>query len=122
MTLKNSTGRRRGGQPGNKNNLRHGFYAALYTIEETKRLKSSNIEDEQDLARTKAYRLAELTPLRTNTQVSELELLTLDRLTGMLISINTIERTRMLERGRGGAIGDTIMQALLEMNPDEDLE
>jgi hypothetical protein len=35
--------------------------------------------------------------------------------------INTIERTILLARGKGGDLGKTILDALQEMNPDQDL-
>ena len=116
-----TSGRRIGGQPGNKNALRHGFYSQLYTVADKKRLKDSIIEDEQALFRIKAYRLAELTPLNSGA-VSDGEMRLLEILNLYGIAINTFERTILLARGHGGAIGDTILEALREMNPDEDLE
>jgi len=117
-TSKSTTGRRRGGQPGNKNGLRHGFYSHLYTIEEEKELRDSSIEDEQSIARFKARRFAELTPLKNPT---ERELAIFDRFNAILITINTIERTRLLARGHGGEIEDEIWKAIMELNPYEEL-
>ena len=117
-TSKSIPGRRRGGQPGNKNGLRHGFYSHLYTIKEGKELQGSFIEDEQSVARYKARRLAELTPLKNPT---ERELAIFDRFNAILITINTLERTRLLARGHGGAIADEIWKAIMELNPDEEL-
>jgi hypothetical protein len=55
--------RNRGGQPGNSNALRHGFYSKSFTEAEMRRL-DRDIEgefiDEIALARTNAARLAEL--------------------------------------------------------------
>jgi hypothetical protein len=115
------TGRRGGGQPGNKNALRHGFYSNLYTVKEGRELKDSVIEDELMLARHKLRRIAELTPLNHG-DISQIEIALLQILNSLLISINTIERTRLLARGHGGQIGDDILTALREMNPYEDLE
>ena len=57
------TRRKRGGQPGNANALRHGFYAKSFTDAEMGRL-DKDIEgefiDEIALARTNAARLADL--------------------------------------------------------------
>lgn len=116
---KSTSGRKKGGQPGNQNALRHGFYSELFTIADSQRLDGElNILDDQKALRIKAFRLFQLTPLKTN---NEKELRTFDRLIQVLISINTLERTRMLARGHGGEIGQTILEALRELNPDEEL-
>ena len=112
------TTRKGGGQPGNKNALRHGFYSKLYKAGDESRLKESTIDDEQEIARLKAYALAALTPLK---HLSDIELFAIDRLNSLLITINTIERTKLLARGHGGDIGADILQALRELNPDEEL-
>jgi hypothetical protein len=108
-----------GAQPGNKNAQKHGFYSDIYTVEEAKRFRQvSNIEDEQKLLRTTAFRIAKHLHFDT---------LNPEELNGMyylilaIQHINTIERTIMLARGKGGEIGKTILEALKEMNPDEDL-
>lgn len=111
--------RKGGGQPGNKNALRHGFYAHLYTLKIGRELKDSCIEDELAIARYKARRLAELTPLKD--KPTECDLAIFDRFNAMLITVNTLERTRLLARGHGGEIGQTILDALRELNPDEEL-
>ena len=117
-TSKNTAGRRKGGQPGNKNGLRHGFYADIYTLKDGEELKKSVIEDEQAIMRFKAHRLAELTPLH---KLNNKEINAIYCLCKAIEKINTIERTRMLARGRGGDIGADILQALRELNPDEEL-
>jgi hypothetical protein len=118
-TAKSTTGRRRGGQPGNKNGLRHGFYSRLWTVGTDRELAGSHIDDEIALFRFKARALAILTPLK---HPDEDELKTYDRLIATGIAINTLERTRLLARGHGGEIGQTILEALRELNPYEDLE
>jgi hypothetical protein len=117
-TSKSTTGRRRGGQPGNKNGLRHGFYSRLWTIETDKELAGSLIEDEIALYRFKALALAILTPLK---DPDEAELKRYDRLIATGIAINTLERTRLLARGHGGDIADEIWKAIMELNPYEEL-
>jgi hypothetical protein len=55
--------RRRGGQPGNSNALRHGFFSHSFTDAEMRRLDTTiegEFLDEIALARTNAARLAEL--------------------------------------------------------------
>ena len=113
------TGRKRGGQPGNKNNLRHGFYSDLWTVKDDIRLEQSLIDDELALYRFKAHALAKLTPLR---HPDDAELRIYDRLLTTGITINTLVRTRLLSRGHGGEIGMTILEAIRELDPYEDLE
>jgi hypothetical protein len=64
MTIKNPhINRKRGGQPGNCNAFRHGFYARSYTPTENMALDSNvkgEFHDEINLARVNANRLAEL--------------------------------------------------------------
>jgi hypothetical protein len=112
------TGRKGGGQPGNKNALRHGFYADMWNIKTGKELAGSIIEDELSLARIKAHALAEETPLK---DPDEAELRKYDRLIATLIAIGTLERIRLLAKGNGGEIGMTILEALRELNPYEEL-
>lgn len=117
-----STGRSRGGQPGNKNNLQHGFYSKLYSVETARKLRESTIDGEIDIARIKAHALFLLTPLNGATEeITENERNLLSLLNTFIISINTLERTRMLARGHGGEIGQTILEAIRELNPYEEL-
>jgi hypothetical protein len=122
-TSKNVMGRRRGGQPGNKNNLRHGFYSQCFTVEERALLTKDEAADRLlgsiKAMQIKALRLFKLTPLN---QISNEELKTFDRFVAALYFLNTAERTLLLARGHGGQIGDDILTALREMNPYEDLE
>jgi hypothetical protein len=116
---KNITGRKKGGQPGNKNALRHGFYSELFSTEDSHRLdKEFNLLDELKAMRVKAFHLFRLTPLE---KFNKRELITFDRFLNAIISINTLERTRLLARGHGGEIGQTILEALRELNPYEEL-
>lgn len=115
-----ASGRRRGGQPGNKNALRHGFYSELFTTADSKRLDGeTKILEDQKAMRIKAFRLFQLTPLET---IEEKELKAFACFVRAIIAIDTLERTLLLARGHGGQIGDDILTALREMNPDEDLE
>src|ERR1700690_1970623 len=115
------TGRRRGGQPGNKNALRHGIYSKCFSAAEELEVKDSTIEGEQQLARKIVLYLARLLDFKSHT-ISELELSIIGHINDYLITINTLERTRLLARGHGGEIGQTIIEALRELNPYEDLE
>ena len=115
------TGRRRGGQLGNKNALRHGIYSKCFSAADGLKLKDSTIEGEQHLARKIVLYLVQLLDFQSHS-ISKLELSIIDRINQYLITINTLERTRLLARGHGGEIGQTILEALRELNPDEDLE
>jgi hypothetical protein len=58
-----SINRKRGGQPGNTNAFRHGFYSPSFTSAEMRSLDSNvkgEFHDEINLARVNANRLAEL--------------------------------------------------------------
>lgn len=110
----------RGGQKGNKNALRHGFYAELYTAEDLKRNKAGiNIEDEQQILRSKAYRLAK--KISFNGEIDDKELKAMNTLVLIIQEINTIERTKILAKGHGGDIATSIMDAIMQMNPYKDL-
>ena len=113
------SGRTTGAQPGNKNAQKHGFYSDLYSLEEQRRLSHSlHLGDEQDLLRTTAHRIAR--HLRFETLNPE-ELRGVFHLILAIQHINTIERTIQLARGRGGDVGQSILEALKDMNPDADL-
>ena len=84
---KSVSGRTRGGQPGNKNNLRHGFYSELFTAEDSQRLDGEiNILDDLKAMRIKAYRLFKLTTLK---KIDEKEIRAFDCLARALQFINT---------------------------------
>jgi hypothetical protein len=114
-------GRRRGGQPGNKNALRHGIYSICFSAAEELKLKDSSIEDEQQLARKMVLYLVQLLDFQ-NHSISKLELSIVDRINQYLITINTIERTRLLAKGKGGELGQTIWGALMGRDPNNDKE
>ena len=108
-----------GAQPGNKNAQKHGFYSQLYSLEEHERLGDSTpLEAEQGLLRTLVFRIGR--HLRFDA-LTPAELSGMFHLLLAVQHINTLERTLQLARGRGGELGQTILDALKEMNPDEDL-
>jgi acyl-[acyl carrier protein]--UDP-N-acetylglucosamine O-acyltransferase len=62
-TPKPSSKRKRGGQPGNKNSFRHGFYSKSFTASDMQSLDKNikgEFHDEISLARVQASHLAEL--------------------------------------------------------------
>ena len=113
-------GRRRGGQPGNKNALRHGIYSKCFSAADELKFKDSTIEGEQQLARKVVLYLVQLLDFQSHS-ISKLELSIIDRINNYLITINTLERTRLLARGHGGDIADEIWKAIMELNPHEEL-
>ena len=116
---RSKSGRKRGGQPGNKNGLRHGFYSTLYSLKRAKELKECTVDDELAILRVKTYELARLTPLKSP---GDEERKNYDRFINSIITINNIERTLLLARGHGGEEAKEIWKAIMELNPDEDLE
>ena len=123
---KPTNGRKHGGQPGNKNALKHGFYARQFTADESKRLEEQDrftIESELDLIRicmdrlTKQLSFDEITHsddkgnyTRDNHYLQQLNTLSL-----MTQSLSTMIRTHYLTRGKGGTLEQGIMEALEEL-------
>lgn len=118
-TSKNNK-RKPGAQPGNKNAVVHGFYSALLTKDEIARLnkvKRIDLEDETDLLRTLIHRLAN----NINTDDLDEACKTANTISNMIQVINTMQRTKLLARGNGGEIAQTILEALTELNPYKEL-
>lgn len=118
--MKKGTGKKRGGQPNNKNALKHGFYSEILTKEEIARLnkiKEIDLNDETSLLRALVFRFAQ----QIDTGDMENARKTANTITNMIQGINTTQRTKLLAKGAGGEIAETIMQALLSLNPYKDL-
>jgi hypothetical protein len=123
---KDKTIRKRGGQPGNKNALSHGFYSKYFKPEETKRLydqETTDLSAEINLLRVSIDRLANQisydpikrtdsngTSFRDSHYLNQLNTLAL-----MAQSISTLVRTIHLIKGRSGTVHDSILQALEEL-------
>jgi len=118
--------RKGGGQPGNKNALRHGFYAKKFTADENSRLDKTNAVDVQAeiaLLRVCIGRLqnelnfapAYLTDAFHNEIRDDHYLKALNTLSQMTQSLGTLTRTHYLIRGKGGDVTDAIMRALEEL-------
>jgi hypothetical protein len=113
--------RKRGGQPGNANALRHGFYSKSFTEAEMRRL-DRDIEgefiDEIALARTNASRLAEL--------LKDYKSMSLDDVVSASNALNNyLDRIQSLSRAQRFMYRNqtTIEQALEELSkipPEED--
>jgi len=123
-----SKGRKHGGQPGNKNAMRHGFYANRFTPDENKRL--DGIEPTDLLSEIALLRICmdKLTnemnfdvvwyktkdgadsDIRDDHYLKQLNTLGI-----MTQSLSTLTRTHHLIHGRSGNVIDTIQQALEEL-------
>lgn len=120
--------RRQGGQPGNKNAEKHGFYSKQFTAEQQERLKDSDrtsLESEIDLLRVcmdRLYRQLDLEPVYLpnkdggqSQQRDDHYLKQLNTLALMNQSLSTTIRTQYLTRGKGGQVEQTILEALAEL-------
>jgi hypothetical protein len=118
--------RKPGAQPGNKNALKHGFYAHGFTADQSERLADSDrfsLEAEIDLLRVCMDRLAaelsfaaiEHHDQQGNSTRDNHYLAQLNTLSIMTQSISTMIRTHYLTRGKGGALEQGIMEALEEL-------
>ena len=123
---KGKSTRKRGGQQGNKNALKHGFYSKSYKPDEAKRLDDSDPMDlysEISLLRVMADRLqAEisfdprtLSDSNGNTIQDDHYLRQLNTLSAMTTSLATLVRTQYLTRGKGGDLQSSILTALEEL-------
>ena len=121
-----ATGRKSGGQPGNKNAMRHGFYAKRFTADEQKRLDTqdpTDIQSEINLIRVCIDRLTEELNFQTvlirdmfgNSTRDDHYLKQLNTLSIMTQSLSTLSRTQYLIKGKGGDVADAIMTALEEL-------
>jgi len=122
------SGRKPGGQSGNKNALRHGFYAKEFTPDENNRLdkqESVDVQAEIALLRVCISRLQkELdfdavyfnNKLGNPTDIRDDHYLkALNTLGFMTQSLSTLTRTHYLIRGKSGDVSDSILRALEEI-------
>jgi hypothetical protein len=110
----------RGGQKNNKNALKHGFYSELLSPAEIARLnkiKGVDLDDEVKLLRSLTYKLAE----QIDTKQIEEARKTANTIANIIQVINTTQRTKLLARGGGGEIAQTIMQAIMSLDPYKEL-
>jgi len=105
--------RKRGGQPGNSNNLRHGFYSKSFTLAELRGLDDDikgEFTDEIALARINALHLAEL--------LKDYKKIPLDDFVSASNALNNyLDRIQSLSRAQRVVFrtGTTIEQALKEL-------
>lgn len=116
-----------GGQPGNKNALKHGFYSKQFSADESKRLNSEDekeLQSEINLLRVKIDRLSkllfdkelfELTDNNGNIRTDDHYLNQLNTLSNMLTSLATLKRTQYMIQGRANHLNSAIEEALDEL-------
>lgn len=120
---KGKSSKSRGAQPGNKNALRHGFYANKFTQDENTRLDEQPITSmtaEIALLRVCLDRLAEQIDFTetflTDTNGNKLRdmhyLHQLNTLSTISQSIGTLARTEYLIRGKSEGVQKSILEAL----------
>lgn len=121
---KPKTGKARGGQKGNKNAERHGFYSKHFTADEYNRLANSkdalDITAEIDLLRVSLDRLTEQISFdeitRTDNNGTEYRdahyLSQLNTLSAMTTAMSTLIRTHYLTHGKSGDVQTSIQEAL----------
>lgn len=120
---KGKDAKKRGAQPGNKNALRHGFYASKFTQDEKTRLDGQTATDvtaEIALLRVCIDRLLneldfdpiERTDANGNTSRDMHYLHQLNTLSTIAASIGTLARTEYLIRGKSEGVQQSILEAL----------
>ena len=118
MVSKKDTPKKPGGQPGNKNAARHGFYSARFQPAEKADLTRTASEKldvigEIALLRTYINRLAKQIELKE--KPDEKAIASLYLLTNMTIAVSTQVRTHYLIYGKGSEVEISITQALEEI-------
>ncbi len=112
--------KKKGGQPGNKNALKHGFYSELLTKDEIARLNKLtdvNLDDEITILRALVYRLTEQIETTDMDEARK----TANTISNIVQVINTTQRTKLLARGGGGEIAQTILEAIMSLDPYKEL-
>ena len=121
-----TTGKKPGAQPGNKNAMRHGFYAKRFTADEQTRLDTTDATDVQSeialirvcidrLTQELSFKIVSVADTQGNTTRDDHYLKQLNTLGLMTQSLSTLTRTHYLTHGKGGDVADAIMHALEEL-------
>ena len=109
-----------GAPKGNQNALKHGYYRDLMTINELKKLGNGiDVLDEQEFLRTITWRVGQHLEFKS---LDLTQLGAFDKVIDAVTTIGTLERIKIFKRGRGGELGKTILEALTELDPFEELE
>lgn len=117
--------RPQGGQPGNKNHYKHGFYAHSFSNIECTRLNhAKDLEGELKAVRIIADRILErishsgLEP-EGDGEINERTLQTINSLNVVFSNISNLTRAHMIETGKYEPTETAILDALNEMNLEQ---
>ena len=111
-----TTGKKPGGQPGNKNAEKHGFYSRHFNTDEQSRLASADLhslDDEIELINVCMDRVTDL--LGAKLELKDEHFKALNTLAIMMQSKSTMIRTHYITRGKGGTIEQSILEAIEEL-------
>ena len=117
------TKRKQGGQPNNKNAMRHGFYSQHFTAAESKMLNEVNIDtiiSQINLLQVTIDRLMSITDISIETytdsagveHVKDHYISQLTLITAQSLAIGTHLRTALLASGKTGEADLAIMEAI----------
>jgi hypothetical protein len=112
--LARSSGFSRGAQPGNRNALKHGYYASVFDPAEVRqldRVQESDLDEEIDLMRLLIKRTVASMPPRSGLSHSEV-LKTVRVLTYAVYCVEKLELTRSLIFNHGNIVDDAIDSAM----------
>ena len=116
---------RKGGQPGNHNHYKHGFYAHSFSDKECVRLKyAKDLEGELKAVKVIADRiLARLTNAglepEADGEINERTLQTINSLNMVFSNISNLTRAHLIETGKYEPTATAILDALTEMNMEQ---
>jgi uncharacterized protein YjcR len=109
--------KKHGGQPGNKNAFKHGFYSQHYTTDEIKLLDEldDDILHEIKLLRVITNRIMEM--VRSKITYSEDDRALLNLLNNISANIGSLTTRRAFQTGRVTAVQEAITEAILSTAP-----
>ena len=119
------TKRNHGGQPGNHNALKHGFYSKNFSAAERKNLRDDpNMKNEIEAARVIAQRIMKRINQKGLSQEETGEIddrtrNTINTLNNLLATIGNLERTHYVVVGKDSPVENAIMEALREVNIEQ---
>lgn len=109
---KGATGRRPGGQPSNKNALKHGFYSERFSPSEIHRLDTVPADTTSEIALLRVF-VSRVQALLDKSRFDEDDLKKLNTLSLMVQSISTALRTNAFLKGGGSEVEQAIEEAMM---------